>query len=92
VCILRNSVVDPDPYGSALIWSARSGSRWAKMTHKKVKKCIVLKCWMFSFEDCSPVAWTFFMEPRDKYIAIFKIKIAKNLNFSLKFYNDHQIS
>jgi hypothetical protein len=56
VCILGNSVVDPDPdpHGSSLIWSAGSRSRWAKMAlqkEKKVKKCIVFKCWMFSFES-----------------------------------------
>jgi hypothetical protein len=28
-----------------------SGSRRAKMTHKKEKK-LFLKCWMFSFEGC----------------------------------------
>jgi hypothetical protein len=25
-----------------------SGSRWAKITYKKRKKCIVFKCWMSS--------------------------------------------
>ncbi len=34
-----------------LFWSAKSGSGWAKITHKKRKKrrnVIFLKCWMFS--------------------------------------------
>jgi hypothetical protein len=38
--------VDPD-------LESGSGSRRAKMTHKKetIQKCYILKCWMFFFES-----------------------------------------
>ncbi len=42
-------LVDPDPYSES-----GSGSRRAKMTHKRRKKFVkvhVLKCWMASFES-----------------------------------------
>ncbi len=54
-----NKMVTPQAesrcYGSgstwyALILVAGSGSRWANGKNEKVKKCIVVKCWMFSFE------------------------------------------
>jgi hypothetical protein len=41
--------VDPDPYSES-----GSGSRRAKITHKRRKKLVkvhVLKCWMASFES-----------------------------------------
>ncbi len=63
-------VVDPDPYGSALIWvvGSGSGSRRAKMTHKYWKK---LRIFMFRSGvldvliwglKASPVACASFME------------------------------
>ncbi len=51
--LLTISVLDPDPdsHGSALnlMGCTGYGSRWGE---GKVKKGIVLKCWMFSFECC----------------------------------------
>ncbi len=68
--------LDPDP----------SGQKWPT---KKWEKCFVLKCCMFSFEDCSPVAWSFFLEAwgGGGYIEIFCIKYCKQIFFFFKIYN-----
>jgi hypothetical protein len=61
--------VDPDLHGPRIEfgqldpnshWKCGSGSRKAKMAHKKrnnVKKCFGLKWWMFSFEGCRILLW-----------------------------------
>ncbi len=36
----------------ALADSDSGGQKWLNTKQKEVKKCIVLKCWMFSFEGC----------------------------------------
>jgi hypothetical protein len=79
-----NNVVDPDSHGSALIWTAGSGSGPAipmaggkipttiEKTLKKVKKFHSLKCWMLSVEG-----WRLLLSfgrpscrPRDKKLGL----------------------
>jgi hypothetical protein len=53
VYIACGSVVDPDPFGSALIfvgWIRNKEGKNNPRKGKKVKKFHVLKYWVFSFE------------------------------------------
>jgi hypothetical protein len=56
--VLNYSDVDPDPDG---FWSARSGSRRAKMTHKHRRKKNGYSLFI-GLLQASPVAWTSFLE------------------------------
>ncbi len=80
--------MDPDSHGPKLILSAGSGSGPAlvmrirtrmlegKMNlkkRKKVKKCIVMKCWMFSFEGYRGFSCSLdILKAQGKVYAIFK--------------------
>jgi hypothetical protein len=62
--------VDPDPYSES-----GSGSRRAKMTHKRRKNsCFEVLDGLFCELQASSVTWTNFMEARDRLIAVFDQK------------------
>jgi|LakMenEpi03Aug12_release.lakeMendotaPanAssembly.Ray.scaffolds.fasta_scaffold405531_1 hypothetical protein len=59
------------------------------MTHKKVKKFYVLKCWMLSFEglEAFPVAWTSFVEAFGTNVVKFLMKKIRFCFQPVKLYN-----